>query len=280
MKNKAILIILAFFLICFVSATQVCQVYDDFSSGNLDTNRWEIRQDVEGQPFTDEYWVDSILKNFHTQQNNIGDRRVYLVPKHTFTTGDIFEYDFNVISKEGNYMQMDLLTGDQYIRLGIMGYIGGVQGYDELGVSHIKIEFQENNLHLIRTSPSGLVLTDDLPLTNSNGNYELYIGSVFTNLAHMDFDNFELCTEVPEPSLEDRIIALEQKVTELENKVTLLETLVNKIKNYFWFMPTSIKEDILCSTLKETKQKVITDLGLKCEIKTVKKKDVCVCKKA
>ena len=38
----------------------------------------------------------------------------------------VLEYDFNVISRVGTYMQFDLLTGDQYIRLGIMGYLNGV----------------------------------------------------------------------------------------------------------------------------------------------------------
>ncbi len=277
--NKLSLLVGLVLLISFVSSTQVCQIYDNFSSGVLDTSKWEIRQDYEGQPFTDEYWVDSGLKNFHTQQNTIEDKRVYLVSKHNFTTGDVLEYDFNVISKEGNYMQMDLLTGDQYIRIGIMGYIGGVQGYDELGISHIKIEFQENNLHLERTSPSNVTLIDNLPLTNANGSYELYIGSVFTNPAHIDYDNFKLCAEIPEPSLEERIIALEQKVTELENKVTLLETLLNKMKHWFWFMPYPIQKNILCSSLKETGKKNITEWNIACEMKDFKKRDVCVCRK-
>lgn len=83
----------------------------------------------------------------------------------------------------------------------------------------------------------------------------------------------------PEPTLEERVTALEGKVIELENKVSLLETLINKIKGYFWFMPQSIKKDILCSSLEETGQNSITDFGLKCDIKDFKKKDVCVCKK-
>ena len=277
--SKLYLLICLVLLISFVSSTQVCQVYDDFSSGVLNTSKWEVRQDVEGQPFTDEYWVDSGLQNFHTQQNTIGDKRVYLVPKRNFTTGNILEYDFNVISKEGNYMQMDLLTGNQYIRVGIMGYIGGVQGYDELGISHIKIEFQENNLHLERTSPSNVNLIDNLALTNTNGNYELYIGSVFTNPSHIDYDNFKLCTEVPEPTLEERIIALEQKVTELENRITLLETLINKMKNWFGFMPYPIKRNILCSSLEKTGEKKITEWNITCEMKEQKKNHVCVCKK-
>jgi len=242
LKAGLILCSLAIFLINFVSATQICEVYYDFSSGQLNESKWEIRQDVEGQPFTDEYWVDSDLENFHIQQNEIGDRRTYLFPKHSFTTGDVLEYDFNVISKEGNYMQMDLLTGDQYIRVGIMGYNNGVQGYDELGISHIKIEFQENNFHLERTSPSGIFLVDDLYLTNPNGNYELYIGagSGHNGRMHMDFDNFELCTEIQEPSLEERVTALEEKVNELENRTSILEVIVKKIAEFlgFPFKPT------------------------------------------
>ena len=169
-------------------------LYDDFSSGTLDTSKWEIRQDVENQSFMNEYWIDSNLGNFHTQQNTTGDYRVYLVPKRNFTTGDVLEYDTNLISKENNYMQMVLLTGDQYIRVGIFGNSSGTQGYDELGISHIKIEFQENNFYLERTTPSGITLIDNLPLTKTNGNYELYIGSVsgHNGKVHIDYDNFSI----------------------------------------------------------------------------------------
>ncbi len=198
--RKAVLFTLILVLSTFfVSAIWI---YDDFSSGVLDSLKWEIRQDVEGQLLMDESWVDVTLQNFHTQQNEIGDRRTYLFSKHTFTTGDVLEYDFNVISKEGHYGQMILLTGDQYIRIGIMGYSSGVQGYDELGVSHVKVEFQNNNLHLTRTSPSGLVLIDNLHLNNANGNYELYIGSFsgHNGRTHIDYDNFVLkkCRFVPQ----------------------------------------------------------------------------------
>ena len=180
--------------------------YDDFSASTLNSEKWDVKSDVEGQPMMDVFGLDTSLQNFHMQQNFIGDRRTYLVPKHSFTTGDVIEYDFNVISKEGNYMQMDLLTGDQYIRLGIMGYVSGVQGYDEFGTSHVRVEFQEGNLALRRESPSGLVLFDNLSLTNQNGDSTLYIGagSGHNGKTHMDFDDFYLSTQrddIPEPAM-------------------------------------------------------------------------------
>ena len=243
MKYKILLsIFLLSIFITTISATLSCETYDDFSSGSLDTSKWEVRQDVEGQPFMDEYLVDTILQNFHTQQNILGDRRIYLVPKYTFTTGEVFEYDFNVVSKEGNYMQMDLLTGDQYIRLGIMGYINGIQGYDELGVSHIKIEFQENNLHFERTTPSNITLTDDLILTNSNGNYEFYIGSLsgHNGKTHIDFDNFVICSEEQGPTLEEKVEILEQRIEELESRTFLLESIIDKIVEFIKGLPKGL----------------------------------------
>ena len=203
MRKAAFIAMFFIFSIYSIMALTTYASYADFSSGVLDSSKWEVRQDVEGQPLMDEYGVMEENGNyvFHTQQNEIGDRRTYLFPKHIFTTGDVLEYDFNVISKEGNYGQMVLLTGDQYIRVGIMGYSSGVQGYDELGWSHVKIEFQKNNFHLTRTSPSGLVLVDDLYLSNADGDYELYIGSFsgHNGRTHIDYDNFNLkmCKFVP-----------------------------------------------------------------------------------
>lgn len=204
MKGTLVCVVFMFVLMIGLgSAIEICQTYDDFSSGSLDSSKLEIRQDVEGQPFMDNYGV--VFENgsyvFHMQQNNIGDRRVYLVPKHNFTTGDVLEYDYNFVSGEGNHMSMALLTGDQYIRMGISGYNNGVQGYDEFGISHIKVEFQENNLHLERTSPSNVTLIDNLALTNSNGNYVLYIGGVsgHNGIIHIDFDNFKVCSDEETP---------------------------------------------------------------------------------
>lgn len=276
--NKISILLMFVFCLSSISAIQVCNVYDDFSSGVLDNSKWVIRQDVEGQPFTDIYNVDSELKNFHMQQITTGDKRTYLVPKHSFTTGDVLEYDFNVISKTGNYMQFDLLTGDQYIRLGIMGYLGGVQGYDELGVSHVKIEFQENNLHLERTTPSGIVLVDNLALTKTNGNYELYLGTVFTNLAHIDFDNFKICSEQPEPTCEDRVKELEAQVEDLQSQINILESIFDKLESYLFFLKHSAKKDLLCNTLEETGEVEIKQYGMHCLIKEQPKGDsVCKC---
>jgi len=289
MKEKILLVLSILFLINFISAVQVCETYDDFSSGILNNEKWEIRQDVEGQPFTDEYGITNESEDFvfHIQQNEIGDRRTYLFPKQTFTTGDILEYDFNVLSKEGNSMQMDLLTGNQYIRVGIMGYNNGVQGYDELGKSHIKIIFQENNFHLERTSPSNITLIDNLALTNANGNYELYIGafSGHNGKIHIDFDNFKICRE---QTLSDRISILEEWKILIDNWREQLAETLNKIAErlnnhekrisdlennensgecqYINYLPTDARRYMICEYAKKNNLTEYSDLGWNCKI--------------
>jgi len=206
------------------------ECYDDFSPGNIDNSKWEIRQDIENQPFMEEYFVDS--GNFHTFQNTTGDYRVYLIPKHNFTTGDVIEYDTNLVFKENNYMQMVLLAGDQYKRIGIFGNSSGTQGYNELGKSHIRIEFEENNFRLTRTSPSGLTFMDNLSLSNSNGTYSIYIGSVsgHNGKVHIDYDNF--------------VISKKEGEMEIKNLKTLLD-----LGNVFGFY---IKNDYAKINWKES----------------------------
>lgn len=175
------------------------QLYDDFSSGTLDSSKWEIRQDVENQPFMDDYGVRLESGNhvFHTQNSSGGDKRTYLFPTRTFTTGDTIEYDSILTSRDGTYAQMTLVTGSQYYRLGMRGQAAG---FDEFGIAHNKITFEENLLAIERTTPSGSILYDNLPLSTSNGNYELYIGSFVNGTMHMDLDNFTITSAVPEPS--------------------------------------------------------------------------------
>ena len=140
MKNKTFGIFFLLIGLFIISISTIsafnpsCSIYDDFSSGTLSTDKWEIRQDVEGQPFMDENWTDPILNNFHTQQNSIADRRSYLFQKKKFTTGDILRYDSDVLSEQGTYANMVLLTGDQYIRIGMRG---PAAGFDELGVAYM-----------------------------------------------------------------------------------------------------------------------------------------------
>ncbi len=181
--------------------TVIDPLYDDFSSEVLDISKWEIRQDVEGQPFPDEYWVDNTLENYHTKQNTIADRRVYLVPTTTFTTGDSIEYNVEVVSREGHYGNVVLIIGEECTGLnpnrcifGIVGYSSGPQPFDEIGVTKASITFYEDRVESNMLSPSKQSYTYSIPLQNPDGSYQLYIGaySGHNGRMHIDFDNFTI----------------------------------------------------------------------------------------
>jgi len=213
-KNVLIAIIVGVLLIVIVSAniisyygkiittiTVITPLYDDFSSDTLDTTKWEIRKDVEGQSFVEEYGIDTVLENFHTQQNIIGDRRVYLVPTINFTVGDSIEYDVDVISREGHYGNFVLVIGEECTGLqpnrcifGMVGNSNGPQPFDELGITKASIVFYDDRVERNQLSPSGQSYTASIPLQNPNGSYQLYIGAVsgHNGKMHMDFDNFTI----------------------------------------------------------------------------------------
>lgn len=202
---KKILFIIIFLLIQTVSALNNCTLYDDFSSGNLDNTKWEIRQDIEGQPFMDEYRV--ITKNnnsfFHTKQNEIVDKRVALVPTYNFTAGETLSYTVKYISGSGNNGHILLLTttefpnGD-YIRAGLIGYNNGQDVINETGKYHIKIKILDNRLDLKIIAPSGKVINNSAVLSNPNAKYKLYVESWtgHNGLTHIDYDNFKICKRV------------------------------------------------------------------------------------
>ena len=178
-------------------------LYDDFSSGILSRDLWEVRNDTEGQPMMDQYGIFSEDNNFvfHTQNTSIGDKRTYLFPLHSFHIGDSFDYDVTTLSVNPNswWGNLVIVTGEDYIRAGITGN-STPEPLQQLGTSHVSLIFQPNNLRFERTAPSGQLFIDNVPLSGSRGAYQLYIGSYNNDGgAHLDYDNFYL-NGVPEPS--------------------------------------------------------------------------------
>jgi len=158
-------------------------IYDDFSSETLDTEKWEIRKDYEGQPLIADSGLDNINHNFHTAQDSIiGDHRTYLVPKQKFKVGDIFEFDMDFISASGNSISMLLI--DKQHRIGLGGSFGGI--CQPFQTYHIKLEFKESSIKIMHN------LWEDEVVINSNPEHEIYIGTVFghNGTGHIDYDNF------------------------------------------------------------------------------------------
>lgn len=287
MNNKIILIFLSIFLISFISANQICEVYDDFSSGVLDTSMWEIRQDYEGQPLIADSSLDITEQNFHTAQDSIiGDHRTYLVPTQKFKAGDIFEFDLDFISANGNSMVMLLI--DNQNRIGLGGcWDGTCQPFQTY---HIKLEFKEGVIKITHD------LWSDEVSINSNSEHEIYIGTVFghNGIGHIDYDNFKLCKEI---TIEERVSILEtwkqiiedwkisiinslavltskvleltEKINNHEERITALENssaIEDLTPNYWKYLSANERKNIVCGYAEDNHLTDIEDLGWSCRL--------------
>ena len=76
-----IIFILPVLFIGLVSASQICETYDDFSSSTLDMSKWEESNDAG---FIDEHFVNSNEESYHIAQYSIRHSDTQLIPKKEF----------------------------------------------------------------------------------------------------------------------------------------------------------------------------------------------------
>ncbi len=186
-----------------LAAQAKADLYDDFSSGVLDTTKWTESQDPEGQQFTEEHFVDNSLFNYHTQQVSIIDRRTYLVPTIQFNSGDSLDYRADYISGSGNNGHLILVNdGLGADRHGVFGFNGGNHPYEDgFGTYNIHLDFFENQILISGEGPNGLTWENQVLNNTASAPYNLFIGnfSGHNGNVHIDFDDFYI-NGIPEPS--------------------------------------------------------------------------------
>ena len=279
-------IILGIFLISFVSAVsavQICQIYDDFSSETLNTSKWEEGFSRSGGAgWIDEHYLNVENQKYHTAQLSQADMGVELKSLRTIQTGETLEFDLSYNSGSGNhwgciFWDETSTWSDGLSCVGNWNEVNSQPGI--FGTYHIKGEYEENEINGEMTLPNGSII----PLTYLNiqapYTFSFVTRTGHNGLVNIDYDNVKICSGVP-LTLEERVSLLESKVENLTSRVNILETLVNTIKGYFWFMPNDIKKKILCGTLNQTGETTITNLGLNCEMvyRPLTNKYVCACR--
>jgi len=152
MKNKFIPIILfCLFFLPLISAEYICRTYDSFEDG-LDLSKWEISQHPEGQHLAG-YGINETSDVFYIYQNESNDffqNRTYLIPKYEFSDKDVFEYDINYVSGEGNRISNFLIKkydGSNFKEIFSLGYWNEESEDDDFGIYHVKLNFSFPNLY-------------------------------------------------------------------------------------------------------------------------------------
>jgi len=176
---------------------QVENLYDDFESGVLDSSKWTVMQDPEGQPLMEEYGIlDEGASNvYHMQTTNGG--RTAIVPTHEFMGGDTLEYQVNHVSgagNRGNLLVIEGINNDYYSRHGI---IDTNSGSFDFGNYNITLRMNFNDFEIIREAEDGSISSDTLPLAIPGGKYRFYIETWADDDAHFDYDNFSLIINRP-----------------------------------------------------------------------------------
>jgi len=274
---------LGILLVGLVSAVQVCQTYDDFSSNVLDTSKFaEMPGSNINNDLTDEHLVQNNV--YHTSQLTEADKGTLLLLLKNFSIGNILEYDVNYISGSGNRESSVKIDDSVYSIFGFWNTIEDAGVGNDFGLYHVKINFTEQGLTDEITLPNGtLVFTRPdgiLPSPGLNHTFGVITRTGNNGLVEMNYDNFVICTEQEKNSdVEQRLTDLENRVNELENRVDILESLINRIKRYFNFMPLSIKKDVLCDALENSNQTHIEEFSLTCDLKQSKNRNICVCKR-
>jgi len=66
----------------------------------------------------------------------------------------------------------------------------------------------------------------------------------------------------------------------IEQLIDSFNEFIDKVMNYFSYLPYWSRKSIVCNAMKKEGLTQKTDLGLSCELKTWKKREICKCKKA
>ena len=181
-------------------------IYDDFSSGTLDTSRWEERGSL------DEHYVNSEEGSYHTAQLAEADKEATLGLLRDFKAGESLEYNVNYRECSGNILgriiinkqagdtglQTPQCEGQGFATGGAVGFWNGLScvGQSINGLYHVKIDFFDEHVDATFTDPNGNIITYSPIFSQTIAPYtvEMQTRTGHNGIAHIDYDNFILTT--------------------------------------------------------------------------------------
>jgi hypothetical protein len=194
-------------VICLLSSSAVAELFDDFSSGTLDPNKWmeKIGSDVSNNLMTEHLVTNGV---YHTSSSTFADRGVRLeLQNRTFAVGDIVSYDVNYLAGSGNRRSFVTLDGYLNLQRPLFGYWNGLSEGgvgNDFGNYHIQLTFLDAGVYPEITLPNGQVKTLSSLIAYPSSSilqHTLAFGTRTgdNGYATMDYDNVYI-TQVPEPS--------------------------------------------------------------------------------
>ena len=187
---------------CGTNAPQTV-LYDDFSSGSLNTNKW-IESQWHSRPFTNEHLVNSSEGAYHIRQNIVGDAETNLQPKRIFNSGDSFSYEIKYYNGSGNHASQPLINGNyppsqlevcnyQTAGCGVIGYWNALPDLGKIeGIYKINFNFSSNQVKMTTIRPDNVIVTNTFTGNSAPYNLTINTHTGHDGLMHFDIDNVYL----------------------------------------------------------------------------------------
>jgi hypothetical protein len=201
-------IILATFILSFVmqSAFASAYVYDDFSTGTLNTSKWTEEIAYNGIAHVDEHYVNTTEQAYHTAQLTHAHRGTFLKMDRLINTGETVEFDVMLHNISGNAQSWIWYDGPPengtYTTpcstpssgCGIIGHWNGDHDVgSSLGRYHIKLVYGENHVNATYTRPDNTTLEHQFVLTPSSTHmFGVATRTGHNGIIHVDYDNFTI----------------------------------------------------------------------------------------
>lgn len=175
------------------------ELYDDFSSGSLDTTKWVESTSLT---FTDDHFVDPKEEVYHIAQYTPSDRDTILTLTRQFFPGETLEHDIIYRSGSGNQQtQLMINNGLNYTYAdecstpspgcgGVGHWNGDTDVGVQIGTYHRHYEFFDDHILMATTRPDSTTITHNI--INISQPYAIGFTTHTGNngIMHFDFDNF------------------------------------------------------------------------------------------
>jgi hypothetical protein len=189
-------------------ARGVMILYDDFSSGSLNTGKW-TESLFNGPPFPEIHAVNS--GKYEIIQSTAGDHTIILSPNRQFSAGDVFQFDLTYNLGSGNN-SVNFLLNNEYIPIvnpnptpgpgsGTIGYWNGIpDAGNAFGTYNVKESFFSDRVEQTITRPDSTTLSHTF--SGASHPYTFGINPHTGDNGTMSFsvDNAYINGSVPEPS--------------------------------------------------------------------------------
>ncbi len=176
-------------------------LYDDFSSGSLNSTKWTELQ-IDGWPFPDQHYVNTTTQKYHFAQNSATPRGAGIKLNRTFLPGEKISYEVYFDLSQNGGVSGCFINGVHCTLSGVVpnptpnpgsGAIGYWNGLSDVGsvtgLYKITQEFNQNNITQTIIRPDNSIIQHTYNSVSYPATFMIMSQTDSNGLMMTDFDN-------------------------------------------------------------------------------------------